>query len=247
MSRWKASAIHLAISLGVLLTLGMLLAATWYPPEYVAAVGGLGLIGILAGVDATLGPLLTLIVFDAKKPGMKFDLTVIAICQILALGYGLYTIALARPAYLVFGTSRFDLIIAADLAPERLAEAPREEFRSPPWGGPKIIGVKMPEDPKEREQLMFAAVGGLDLQHFPRFYVPYKSVAREVLAKAKPLDTLQAKGEDASRTLAKFLQDKGLEPQDVKFLPLRARHKDQAVLVDGESAKVLGIADVNPW
>jgi hypothetical protein len=247
MSRWKASAIHLAISLSVLLSLGLLLSVTWYPPDYVAAVGGLGLIAILGAVDATLGPLLTLVVFDAKKPGIKFDLTVIALLQVLAMAYGLHTIFLARPVYTIFGKDRFDLVSAADLPPERLAEARREEFKSLPLTGPRIIGVKMPDDPKEREQVIFAAAAGLDLPYMPRYYLPYRSVAAEVLAGAKPLDALQAKGEDAQRVLAKFLESAGMEPQDVKFLPLRSRHKDQTVLVDGESAKVLGIVDLNPW
>jgi hypothetical protein len=52
MSRWKASGIHFE------------------------AAGGDRLIFILAAVDVTLGPLITLIIFKAGKKGLKFDLAV---------------------------------------------------------------------------------------------------------------------------------------------------------------------------
>lgn len=248
MSRWKAAFIHLSISISVVLLLAGLLAATWYPPEFLAAAGGLGLIGILAGVDACLGPLLTLIIFKAQKPGLKFDLSVIAALQMLALVYGLQTIYQARPVYLAFTKDRFELVFAYEIPTENLAAASAEEYRSLPLTGPRIVAVKPPEDPQEREKILFSALaGGLDIQHFPKFYRPYEEMRDTVLHKGKPLDVLLRRNETARQTLTAFIANNHLQSAKVKFLPLRSKIKDQIVLIDNTSAKVLGIVDVAPW
>jgi len=49
-----------------------------------------------------LGPLLTLAVFDPKKKELKRDLSIILLIQLSALFYGIYTVSVARPAYIVF-------------------------------------------------------------------------------------------------------------------------------------------------
>jgi hypothetical protein len=238
----------LALGITVLLTVAGLLAATWYPPAYLAAAGGLGLIGILAGVDACVGPLLTLIIFKARKPGLKFDLTVIALLQILAMGYGLYTIYWARPVYVVFTKDRFDLVSAFEIPQQNLDRASREEYRTLPLMGPQIVAAKQPENAQERESILFSALsGGLDLQHFPKFYVPYAEASGAVVQKGKQLDALLRRDEKTRRTLTAFLENNNLQPSQVKFLPLRAKIKDQTVLIDGTSAQVVGIVDIDPW
>jgi hypothetical protein len=248
MSRWKAASIHLALGITVLLAVAGLLAATWYPPEFLAAAGGLGLIGILAGVDACVGPLLTLVVFKAGKAGLKFDLTVIAVLQIVAMGYGLHTIYRARPVYAVFTKDRFELVSAFEIPQRNLDRASREEYRTLPRMGPQIVAANPPEDPQERESILFSALsGGLDLQHFPKFYAPYAAAKSTVVQKGRPLDALLGRDEKTRKTLTASLENANLQAAQVKFLPLRAQKKDLTVLIDGASGEVLDIVDVDPW
>ncbi|HPG95297.1 MAG TPA: hypothetical protein PLR28_12145, partial [Dokdonella sp.] len=108
MSRWKAAAIHLSISITVgLLTLALLF-LVWFPQPYFEAAGGEHLIIVLLCVDLVLGPLLTLILFKSGKKGMLFDLWMIGILQSAALVYGLYVIAEARPVFIVAAVDRFN-------------------------------------------------------------------------------------------------------------------------------------------
>jgi hypothetical protein len=247
MSRWKASALHLGCSFLTLLTIGVLLSLTWYPPEYAWAAGGLVLVGILAGVDASLGPLLTLVVWDIRKPSLRFDMAVIILLQLSGLGYGLYSIYWARPVYMVFAVDRFDLVSAADIPAEALAEASQKEFKSLPLTGPRIVGARRPEAAEERQRLLFSALsGGADLPQMPRYYVPYADLADDAARKAKPLDALLNRDVQTRRTLLAYLRQKSLDPDRVKFLPLRAKY-DQIVLVDGVTARVLGIVNIDPW
>jgi hypothetical protein len=248
MSRWKASAIHLGISALIVLMLSALLALTWYPPVYAWAAGSLGLIGILAGVDVTLGPLLTLIVWDVKKPSLRFDMAVIVLLQLSGLGYGLYSIYWARPVYMVFATGRFDLVAAADIPPEELAKASREEFKSLSLTGPKIIAARRPTDARERTRLLFSALsGGADLPQIPQYYVPYTEMSAEAVRKAQPLSQLMQRGTEIRDTLTAYLERNKLDSSKVKFLPLRAKQHDQTVLIDNATGEVLGIVNIDPW
>lgn len=248
MSRWKAAVIHLGISASVVLALGLLLALTWYPPVYAWAVGGLGLIAILAGVDVCLGPLLTLVVWNVKKPSLRFDMAVIVCLQLLGLGYGVYSIFWARPVYMVFATDRFDLIAAADIPDGEQAKAEREEFKALPLTGPKIIAAKMPTDRAERNRLLFSALsGGADLPQVPRYYVPYAELATEAARKSLPLSQLMERDTETRDQLLAHLQSKELDPVKTRFLPLRAKKHDQTVLVDGSTGEILGFVNIDPW
>ncbi|HEV7490359.1 MAG TPA: hypothetical protein VGO25_06105, partial [Rhodanobacteraceae bacterium] len=79
MTRWKASAVHLSISICVGLGAVALIFGVWYPPPYSHAVGADQLVVLLLGVDVVLGPLLTLVVFKSGKKSLRFDLSVIAL------------------------------------------------------------------------------------------------------------------------------------------------------------------------
>jgi hypothetical protein len=248
MSRWKASAIHVSISALVVFTLGVLLALTWYPPVYAWATGGLGLIAILAGVDVCLGPLLTLIVWNVKKPSLKFDLAVIALVQMLGLSYGLYTIFMARPVYMVFATDRFDLVTANEIPEGELEKARREEFKSLPLTGPKTIAAQGPTDREERHRLLFSALaGGADLPQVPQYYVPYAEMAAEAVRRALPLSQLTERNAETRDRLSAYLDSKKLDPSKLKFLPLRANKYDQTVLIDNVKGDILGIVNIDPW
>ncbi|CAL1240244.1 TfpX/TfpZ family type IV pilin accessory protein [Candidatus Methylocalor cossyra] len=248
MSRWRAAAYHFGISLSVLSALAVALTLTWYPPEYLSAVGGKGLMALLAGVDACLGPLLTLIVFDVRKPRLKLDLAIIAGLQVVALAYGLRAAFLARPVYMVFAVDRFELVTAKDITADHLARARRAEFRSLPLRGPKLVAAHRPDTLEERQKLLFsAALGGVDLPQLPEYYVPYEELAPEVVRRGKPVETLLARNDQARQLLDTYLKAHRLEPAKVRCLPLRGPKNDQTVLVAADTAQVLGILDLPPW
>jgi len=108
-----------------------LLLLVWYPGPLYEAGGGERLTFILVAIDIVAGPILTLLVFRSGKPGMKFDLAIIAMLQAAFLAYGLWVISAARPAYVVFVADRFVAVGANQLADERLAEAPRGVLAPP--------------------------------------------------------------------------------------------------------------------
>ena len=236
LSRWQAAGAHFLICVAIAAAVVTLMLMVWYPGPLFEASGGNMLLVILVSVDVTLGPLLTLIVFKAGKPGMKFDLTVIAAVQLAALVYGGHVVFLARPAFVVFVKDRFEVVAAAEIEAEELAKAKVPEFRQLPIGGPKFVAADFPEDPGERQKLVEAALSGRDLQHFPRLFVPYAERTREVLAKAKPLAKLREEPEVAAAIDA-YVASEGPGASQRPALLLRTRFAWLVVVVDPKTAE----------
>ena len=235
-SRWQASGTHFLICVAIAAAMVTLMLALWYPGPLFDAAGGSGLLFILVGVDVTLGPLLTLVVFKAGKPGMKFDLAVIALLQVGALLYGTYVVFLARPAFIVFVKDRFEVVSAADLAPEALAAARYPQFQRPALTGPTLAAAVMPTDPAERTKVVEAALAGSDLQQLPRLWVPYEEQRKEVLSRAAPLERLR-KDADVGRAVDEYLAGAGSGSQETPSLLLRTRFAWLVVLLDPKTAK----------
>lgn len=111
-NRYQAFATHLAISLILFFILLVCITQYWYPGLLFDAGNGWKAIGIIAGVDLILGPLLTLIVFSPQKKSLKLDLSIIAIIQSAALIYGTWTVHQSRPIAIAYIGSNFHIIHA---------------------------------------------------------------------------------------------------------------------------------------
>jgi len=216
----------------------------WFPGPLFEAAGGDRLIFILVAVDVTLGPLITLIIFKAGKRGLKFDLSVIAALQLAALVYGMHTVYLARPVYLVFTKDRFDLVSASDLDPEDLEKVTRPEFAHLPLGRPRYIAAVPPSDLEARQKLLMASLQGKDLQMHPQYYVPYEQEVPNALARAQPMEHILKRDPEG---VQRALRSAGRSQEAVKFLPLRAKKADAVVLLDAKTGAPLDIVLVDPW
>jgi hypothetical protein len=240
LTRWRASGLHLLISATIAAAVLTFMLAVWYPRPLFEAEGGLGLVFILVGVDVVIGPLITLIIFKSGKWGLKFDLWTIATLQLAALFYGGYVVFAARPVFLVLIKGQFEVVTAVELKPEWLKEARRPEFRSLPVSGPKMVAFDMPTDASESKAMVFSAVfEGRDLQHYPKYYLPYPERARAALGTALSIDTVRRQSPHAARVIDAYLEESGRRDADVRYYPMRTRFEWIAVVVDAKSGDVV--------
>lgn len=248
LNRWQAAAIHLTISALIAATVVTVMLALWYPQPYFDAMGGMGLLKILVGVDVTIGPLLTLIIFDRRKKGLRFDLSVIALLQIVALVYGVWIMFETRPVYSVFVKDRFEVVPADQLDPADLAEGP-PEYRSLSLTGPRVVGVRFPDksNVEEWNKFVFSAVGGKDAQNFPKYYVPYAEVVTEVLAKAKPLSTLVKDHPERDAAVRAIVAKSGQAEDRLGYVPLMGREGAKTAVIDRRDARLVGLLPYDPY
>lgn len=229
----RAAALHLLGSLIVGSAAAAMVFGVWYGFPYRELSGGRELFLLLVSVDVICGPLLTMVLFNPAKPAGELwrDLSLVALIQLAALGYGLHTVWEARPLFLVFNVDRFTVIASPDL--DQTALAGLSKALSPRWlSGPLTVAVRAPRDEAERQNVMTQSVqGGRDYAELPDFYLPYEGAAAlNALQRAKPLSVfLQKQPGQQAAAQALALAAKANLSQWL-YLPVVARQDWVAVL-----------------
>ena len=102
-TKLKATAVHLSMSVAVFIYLAYQIYYNWYPEPYFSVDGGWAGIRLIGAVDLVLGPLITFLIFDLGKSrrAILFDLITIAVIQLSALSYGVYSTYTQRPVAVV--------------------------------------------------------------------------------------------------------------------------------------------------
>ena len=231
--RLRATAIHLLASAVVISVAALIVFYVWYPGPYRELSGGSKLFMLIAGVDLLSGPLLTLAVYDIRKPRRELflDVGVIAMLQAAALSYGVWTMAMARPVHMVFEADLFRVVTAADIEPGNLSKAPLG-LRALPWTGPTTIAVAKPSDAAEAYDSIVLALNGIPLAALPQYWLPFEAKQAEAASRSQPLSKLKINGEAARAELEAALKAGGLSRQEARWLPMISARASSIVLTD---------------
>lgn len=239
---------HLLASLFVATAVAALVFLVWFPHPYRDLSGGIKLFLIIVCVDVVLGPVATLAVASAKKPikTLKMDISLIALLQIGALGYGLWTVAQARPVYTAFEIDRFRVVHAVDINLFLLASA-RAEYQQLPLTGPQMIAVRPFVSNEEKIEVTMAALSGATIGARPDLWMSYAEAAPAVLAASKPLGELVKRKPEHQAQVAEFIAGRQLSEGSVRYLPVAGRDLFWTALLDDETAEPLGYLPIDPY
>ena len=240
----KASIIHLILSfILVSLVVGSIF-FFFFPSLFVGVSDFKEIALILITVDLILGPILTFVVFQPNKKSLKFDLSVIATIQIVALFYGAFSLYQVHPVYVTFNIDRFTLISAKDAEPEKAAY---DEFKVSKFTAAKLAYAKMPEDIDKRNELsLTAAMGGGDLDHRVEYYEPYNNHIEDVLSKGIEHELIK-EAADKNKKISSFLKKHQNEINNYAFLPITSAKKDGIIVLDKVTAKPIATISADPW
>jgi hypothetical protein len=229
----QATGIHSLCSALVAALAAWIVFGVWYAYPYRELSGGRELFLLVVFVDVVCGPLLTFVLFNPKKPRKELwiDLGLVALIQLAALGYGMWTVWQARPLYLVHEVDRYKVMSAPDVEVKELKALPAN-LKPKFWAGPQTVSIRPPKNAEEHNTVLFeAAAGGRDYAARPGFYIPYEGEnALKSLKRAKPLAVFLQKQpgqQDAARKLA---LEKGADTAQWMYLPVIARQDWVAVL-----------------
>lgn len=168
---FKAMSVHFGLSLLVAAIVALLVFTLWFPYPYRELAGGRELFILVMAVDIVCGPLLTFVLFSPTKPKKELitDISLIAIIQILALCYGIWTVWQVRPLFLVQEADRFNIISAANIGTKDLELLPAN-LRPKLFGDPIKVSLRIMTF-EERESLNIQIKsGGKDASELPIFY-----------------------------------------------------------------------------
>ncbi|MCK4866369.1 MAG: hypothetical protein KAT06_13210 [Gammaproteobacteria bacterium] len=242
MSRFKAFSIHFAISFVIFLILLYFILVQWYPEPLFSTDGGWRVIRIIIGVDLILGPLLTLIVFKSGKPGLKFDLTMIALVQVVALSWGVWNTYNERPAALIYTLDFFTPVPAYQLAEQGVTADKLKQFGDD-W--PILIYIDIPKD--QISQVISEA-----MQAGKPLYLltdRYKKFTKEQMPELKENSMNIAKYVETRPKLKKIYQHKlltGTAKMNIAYLALHGREKWVTAIFDLDEMKIIDTLDIEP-
>lgn len=246
--RLRASGFHLGISLAIAGLAALLVFAVWYPYPYRDVSGGRELFLLVVAVDVIMGPLITLAVFNRKKPWteLRRDLATVGVLQLAALGYGLWTVAVARPVHLVFEIDRFRAVHAIEVPEDLLGREPAQ-VKALPWFGPTLLAVRPFRSAQEGIDATMAALQGLHLGVRPDLWEAYEQARPRVLKAARPVGELKARFAASAPEIDRVLQASGRSPAGVAYLPMAGRSAFWTVFVDSATADPIGFMALDPF
>ncbi len=244
----RAFAAHLGVSFVIAALAAWLVLRVWFPYPYRMLAGGMHLFWIMVGVDVVCGPLLTAVLFNPRKPRRELllDLSLVALVQLGALGYGLYSIALARPVVQAFETDRFAVVAAAEIEKTQLPQA-LVGMQQLSWAGPKLVGTRAPKNSEERLKSIELSLQGLEPSARPDWWQPYEQSVPEVQKRMKPLaDLRKIRPADAQAAIDQATQEIGQPLDKLFYLPLTSKKNlDGWIALLDANAHIVGYAPVD--
>ena len=241
---------HLTVCLVVAMFCAALVFGLWYPYPYGELVGGRELFFLMISVDVVCGPLLTLVVFNLRKPRSELirDIGIIVCLQLAALAYGMSTTIHARPVFLAFEKDVFRVVVVPDIDLSNLTNAP-QNLRDLSLSGPRLISVKLasPTDP-DYIQSVKLSIEGLHPAFRHGRWLDYEQQRQDVIAKAHPLKQLREKHQNQQPLIDQMLKDTHLSEQQLGYLPLTAKmHTDWVVIVSLDDAQPKAFLPLDGW
>ena len=207
-----------------------------YPAPYHTMLGVGSVFFLLLAVDVVCGPLLTLILANPKKSRRErwMDFSLIGVVQIMALAYGLHSLWLGRPSILAFEYDRLLIVTANEIEQETVADN-KIGLRHLPWYGVVSVALDRPKTADEVFRRVDLGLSGISPAMLPPWWLPWDSAKPAMNQRAKPVAELLARRPQDAATLQAAIQETGLPPEQLRYLPLTSsRTKEWVALLDGE-------------
>ena len=248
LGRLVAAGVHLLLSAAVAVVMALLVFKVWYPKPLHELAGGQELFLLVVACDVVLGPLITFVVFNRKKPRAELvrDLAVVLALQLGALAYGVWTVYVARPVALVFEKDLYRVVRKVDI-PESMEAQVAPEFQPVPWRGPMMISLRDFKDDRERMATTARELEGLPMAAMPTFWQPYSLALAEVQRKGGSAQAFLARYPAQQATVNQVLADSSLALGDVVAFPLVHGTQYWTVLVSRHTAEPVGFVPVDPY
>jgi len=244
MTKLKAFATHVGISLVIFILLAGYIIYFWYPPPFFTSDGGWHGLRIIAAVDVVLGPFLTLIVYRPNKPGLKMDMTIIGLVQAGALGWGLWVVHAERPAAAVFTLKYFSTVTAKSLEPKGYTAEKLRSFgeRTPVW-----IFSDLPTKTSELQKIFSEAAWRGGIQNIPEYYRAFDTKAHDdVISHSLDLAAWVEKNPQFKPEYERFLKAHADRIDEIIFVPWHARYGRSIIALNKTDLVYIASLDILP-
>lgn len=221
--KMRAFSIHIVISSMLAVLMYVIVFKFLYPSPLDIIEGVLPIFLMMLSIDLVLGPIFTFIVYKKDKKTLKMDLALIGLVQLAGLCYGLYSLYITRPSFIVFETDKFVLVNANDVVTH---PNPKYPVRS---HGVQYVAANF-SGQTQADVVDFvkdSVINGKKIEYEQKFYNELKTVQSTILKKAKPLTELNSSND-------KQVVENAIKsyPNFDSYLPLETFGKNAVVLLN---------------
>ncbi len=243
-----AFAIHLTLSLLVFSSLVYVMYFWWFPGDLFFLDGGWQGLKLVALIDLVLGPLLTLVLYSPGKKNLVFDMSAIAVFQLVALAYGFYTTHQQQTLAVVHSEGVFNTISRAAhleanaqlraLDVEPIHVATLSDTR------PRMIYTEPPNKETLGQFLEDIFNGYPEPQERSDQYLPIDSSLDQLREESK---TVEAMVEDGTwEKVESRVNALGKAPDEMEYYPFRARYGRGIAIFDPNTLTITDYVAVKP-
>lgn len=213
-TKLKATAVHMAMSIAVFIFLVYQIYYNWYPEPYFSIDGGWQGIRLIAAVDLVLGPFITFLVFDLRKGRREilFDLISIVLIQIGALAYGIYMTYTQRPIAVVI-LDQFVVSSTMEQYGGKLDSV--SDLRQYSDEKPPIIYSDFPLTREGIDEVQRIKVEEKVLEHAQMQLYRHKPALLAALQRHQPRVRAKLEDSEAKQAFEDWLKERGKEPDSV--------------------------------
>ena len=183
--------LHLGGSFLLFLVLASIIYFLWYPDYLFWTGGGLRGVYILICVDLTIGPLLTLLVYNRAKPGIKFDMCAIFLVQVVCIVGGMGTLWYSKPLAIVFESGQFYSPTRLDFV---LEEGKKLDDKFDQMGKPDWYFIDGSNASAVISLITASLLGGQETHLNPSLYESYEPEAAKLVKEGLTLEEAVEEG-----------------------------------------------------
>lgn len=244
----KVALIHFLATLIVAAICGALVFGVWFPWPFYKMLGGTELFLLVTVSDLILGPLVSLVIYTPRKTKniLLRDYAVVTLVQVASLMYGMHTVALIRPIFVVYAVDGLEVVSAGDINDEDLVAA-KTPWNVRSWTGPLYTWAPIPADIKEKNDLVFSALNGKDIQFQPRYFKPYVEGRKAMQLRSKSIEQLLLAHPDQATHIRQTIRDLAPLESNLAWLPVRNFEKIWTVIVDKRNMQPLAWLELDPY
>lgn len=246
--RLKAFALHLSASATLLtLILGSLYLG-WYrwPGWYLSGV--VRVLIVVGIVDLALGPTLTLLIANPRKPRRELarDIAIIVSVQLVALIYGATTLWRGRPLYYAFSVDRLEIVQASDFEAYEIALAQRRNpALAPHWySRPRWVWAPLPESSEATKIVGAAIFGGPDIIDMPRYFRAWNEALPSLRTKLVSVGDMPSLSWADREALKKRMTTLGIAPAQRNALLMWGHPRLAVAVFDPDTLRIRAILKV---
>lgn len=238
-SKATATGIHVSISAVIFIVILYYIVVLWYPGHYFSTDGGWQGVRLMLFVDVILGPLLTFLIFNPAKSRREivFDLSTIALVQVIALVWGLYAVNSQRPVAIMLSEETLQPMVAKSFTDYDFDIADLAEYSNE---HPPIIYLLPPHTNEELAEQKARILAGRGLiVHFER-YRSIKDHVNDAFDYRLDIEMEISDSDKLAKKLDKFLAAKDAKKEDYYYMPYFGRY-GPAIMVFDKKGDLAGV------